>query len=47
MGDEFQIVGAAKVNERRPFAERMSGTDYDIGFKHFWSPKLIGIPGAT
>ena len=26
MGNEFQIVGAAKVNERRPFAERMSGT---------------------
>ena len=24
-GNEFQIVGAAKVNERRPFAERMSG----------------------
>ena len=26
IGNEFQIVGAAKVNERRPFAERMSGT---------------------
>ena len=26
IGKEFQIVGAAKVNERRPFAERMSGT---------------------
>ena len=25
-GNEFQMVGAAKVNERRPFAERMSGT---------------------
>ena len=25
IGNEFQIVGAAKVNERRPFAERMSG----------------------
>ena len=25
-GYEFQMVGAAKVNERRPFAERMSGT---------------------
>ena len=25
-GNEFQIVGAAKVNEQRPFAERMSGT---------------------
>ena len=24
--NEFQMVGAAKVNERRPFAERMSGT---------------------
>ena len=24
-GNEFQIVGAAKINERRPFAERMSG----------------------
>ena len=23
IGNEFQIVGAAKVNERRPFAERM------------------------
>ena len=26
IGNEFQMVGAAKVNERRPFAERMSGT---------------------
>ena len=26
IGNEFQIVGAAKVNERRPFAERVSGT---------------------
>ena len=26
IGNEFQIVGAAKANERRPFAERMSGT---------------------
>ena len=26
MGNESQMVGAAKVNERRPFAERMSGT---------------------
>ena len=26
MGNEFQMVGAAKVNERQPFAERMSGT---------------------
>ncbi len=26
IGNEFQIVGAAKVKERRPFAERMSGT---------------------
>ena len=26
MGHEFQMVGVAKVNERRPFAERMSGT---------------------
>ena len=26
LGNEFQMVGAAKVNERRPFAERMSGT---------------------
>ena len=26
IGKEFQIVGPAKVNERRPFAERMSGT---------------------
>ena len=26
-GNEFQIVGAAKVNEWRPFAERMSGTE--------------------
>ena len=26
MGNEFQIVGAAKANDRRPFAERMSGT---------------------
>ena len=25
-GNEFQIVGAAKVNERQPIAERMSGT---------------------
>ena len=25
-GNEFQIVGAAKVKERRPLAERMSGT---------------------
>ena len=23
IGNEFQMVGAAKVNERRPFAERM------------------------
>ena len=26
IGNEFQMVGAAKVNERRPFAERISGT---------------------
>ena len=26
IGNEFQIVEAAKVNERRPFAERMSGS---------------------
>ena len=26
IGYEFQIVGAAKVNERRPFTERISGT---------------------
>ena len=26
IGNKFQMVGAAKVNERRPFAERMSGT---------------------
>ena len=26
IGNEFQIVGAAKVNERRRFAEQMSGT---------------------
>ncbi len=26
MGNEFQMVGAANANERRPFAERMSGT---------------------
>jgi len=26
IGIEFQIVGAAKVNERRPFAELISGT---------------------
>ena len=25
IGNEFHIVGAAKVNERRPFAERLSG----------------------
>ena len=25
-GNEFQIVDEAKVNERLPFAERMSGT---------------------
>ena len=26
MGNEFQMVGAAKVNEWRPFAERVVGT---------------------
>ena len=26
IGNKFQMVGAAKVNERRPFDERMSGT---------------------
>ena len=26
IGNEFQIVGAAKVNERQRFAEQMSGT---------------------